>query len=278
MSLITGVGYRDQFAIMSGDFNTLTAKYYMNKDGIIEDEEAKIYRCNVKSNKVHKLTDYVLFATTGLADLSAMIVEEFKKRLTDADDLGVCADVFRDIISDLRKLADSGDVSADVRSSLKALTHHTSLRLTCSLTGFYENGRTGIVTFETDEGPDAEVFVPDPPADEYKFDAICRGVSKATEIEHPFDLGPHYEDYTFINFLRRVNMLHTSVSLVNPKLVSPEYKIYILRNRGEDKPEFIEMDMDSNDHYHEISGRDLSVLKCYLNDRVCDEVLNVEED
>lgn len=251
MSLVSGFSYKDEFAVLAGDTKgkwrahsldangQVTGSTPMNrKDGVIE--------------KVTKVTDYVLMGHVGINIIADKCETELKRRTKPSDDLRACTDILKEIIRELRTAAKE-DVDPEVWPFIKCLDTDTEPFFFSVLTGFYDNGNTGVSTFSDGtleiSGFDEQEMTPDLDA----LASFVRGIGDEIEDDDPFNIGD--KEPSLDNYLRQLSLIHACVSFENQDSVSSECQLHVLTKPPVigDPPEYERRDFDTAQYYEHFS-------------------------
>jgi hypothetical protein len=220
MSLVIGLAYRNQFVIVSNDSKVTLQAY--NPDTLeptdhIEDTE-------FVSEKVHPLTDKVLFSTTGHMFLGDLIQRELCKRVKPGNDLKECAEILQGLILDLR----SGNVE-NLSEEEEGFLQFLGTAICINLFGFNHNGITGLVDYNP---IDYKVEIIESSLDKKGYPAIIQSPNPEKDRQNMYPyLTLTTEEQTFNNFENSFLIAHTYLSSVH-KGISTDCNFHVLFNSG----------------------------------------------
>ena len=220
MTLVLSMVQKD-FVVMTSDPSRVVYKYYYLEDlQPVDDQEST---SNEKAEKVFKLTDRVLIGLGGTKEIALEVLYEMQKRIKPTYDLKKCGQVLGKIISELRG------------RSLHGRFLNKEDGLVVLLNGFYFNGRTGQLSFES--GTETEVEETICPNQRYLYAIIPPYDDYKRLASSLFSIGDKPRNVD--TFAAHVTGIHTTLSYLHPERISSDCGLFVL-HRDTGKPLFIQ--------------------------------------
>jgi len=206
MTLISAISYSDEFVLVTGDKRQVKVL-----------EDGTLILTPVQRQKVHKLTDRVLLAKSGDGYITDIIKDELFKIVHSDYDLKQCADVLKNITNDYKK-----DQIYDIEDNASVL-----------LSGFYLDGKTGSVLFNTQSNHISEAA-----SDQCKFQHTINFPNYIDESTVPkiyltqFEPLENDKELDPFKVTARLMSIYKLTSYLMPDKISSDYDCYILYRDG----------------------------------------------
>lgn len=253
MTLIMSMSFKDQFAFITCDSRVVKQEFSVGFEPL-----SRIERTDLPSDKVNKLTDYVLLSTGGISLLGEIVKKEMKKRVKPYFDLAECSKVLREIIDDLRERRKKVGLwkwfnKKDLVLDFLDVDAHFG----CCMAGFYKTGGTGMTLFGSGKGtvPD-EVSSPIKNNEGYPVFMFAPTYEYEDLKNSLFHLP--LEKQNINEFLNAALIAHGTISFVQQDAVSPDCNVFALaRDPQGGPPKFINQTIDTSIFYGQLATQNV---------------------
>lgn len=220
MTLITGMAFKDQFVLLATDSKVIIEYHDENFDkvaGIVEETD-------IKHDKVVKLSNYVLMATSGIVETGKALKQQLSHRIRPEHTLEKCAETLQNAVDYLWSKRKEWKEGGDSDRESLSLNFLGTINFGCVMFGFMNNGKTGMVRLNPGT---LIVEVIESPMDG-GFPCIIISPSLDDNENYLKWLDLRTEDHNFNNFLTQIAAIHGKLSWKHPVSVSPDSNVFVL--------------------------------------------------
>ncbi|MFS0766177.1 hypothetical protein [Peribacillus phoenicis] len=228
MTLITGVRF-DNYVIVSCD-SSYQLVYYDMETG--EEIDTHFSKLDETKSKVKKLTNKVLYGMGGTEQGHELILDRVADKLQPNDDINKCRQVIWEVVQEL----------TESDYYFKSILEQDSIG--GNLVGFNRDGTSSqYVMMIGKETPNSFENLPD------NFSMLNPYGFKEYISGHVFGLGNPHGKMDFKTISKTVQLVHGTLSYVNPNYVSSDCTLYIIKKRkkkGEYQYQFEKTTVDTS--------------------------------
>lgn len=228
MTLIIGMTYKDEFALVSSD--TKVTEQEHDAETFELDRSVSIKDAGFKRNKVHVLTDSVLQVTTGVEETGDAFDRELRKRVQPSYYLDDCIQPVQEVADELwskRKSFHHGGME-----DKKAMSYNFigTGYFYCVLFGFFRNGNTGMVYLDPESITVKSIETTKD--DTSPMTAVIISPSVDDNENYINWINIPIEERNINNFYLQMYLIHAKLSLKHSYSVSEDFNLKLMVNDG----------------------------------------------